>query len=277
MVDGFRTAAVVVWYQPVAEFVGNLQSYCSFVGAVFVIDNSGSDNGALVRDLDGVTYVPFHENVGIGAALNTGCRMALEKGYEFVMTMDQDSSFEAQDIVRHLSDADTQMRDVSVAVIGPSTLKGADRGIIERRSIITSGSILRLSEWERQGGFNEALFIDQVDHEFCFRLRRSGSKVLLNNSVSLRHLVGDPLSAVLAGIRFSVMNHGWQRKYYIMRNRLYLRKMFPDFPRPYFRMIVNDILGVLLLEGDKMRKINAMAAGIMDFQRGRLGKWRMHR
>lgn len=49
---------------------------------------------------------------------------------------------------------------------------------------ITSASCTNLAVWKEVGGFDERLFIDLVDNEFCKRLIVSGYKILrLNNLV----------------------------------------------------------------------------------------------
>jgi rhamnosyltransferase len=41
--------------------------------------------------IDNVLYYPNYQNFGIAKALNIGCQKALDEGYEWVLTMDQDS------------------------------------------------------------------------------------------------------------------------------------------------------------------------------------------
>jgi len=267
-------AAVVVWYRPKPAFADNIMAYLSYVSEVIIVDNSDADNGFLVPGGERITYRPLHENLGIAAALNVGCRIAADRGYDMVMTMDQNSRFTNTAIATHLADAEEAMLDPSVAVIGPAIDPSVSvGGMVEKNGVITSGSIMRVSAWLWIGGFNEALFIDQVDHEFCFRLRRAGCRVLLNTAVSMSHQLGSPLSGSFFGIKVSSWNHDRIRKYYMMRNRLYMRFRFPEFRRPYFRRILSDVMGVLLLEEDKWAKLSAMMEGGGDFFAGRMGKW----
>ena len=51
---------------------------------------------------------------------------------------------------------------------------------------MTSGSLLDLSAYEAVGPFMDELFIDQVDNEFCLRLRAAGFSVLEAGEATLQ-------------------------------------------------------------------------------------------
>jgi rhamnosyltransferase len=85
--------------------------------------------------------------------------------------------------------------------------------------------------------------------------------------------LGDPLEKRFLWRAIHSTNHGALRKYYMTRNRLYMRKHFPEFRAPYLKMVLLDALKVLLIEDDKRRKIECMMHGALDFMRGNMGKW----
>lgn len=268
---------IVVWFNPETGFVENIKSYLDEVGAVIVVDNSDADNAGLLSGLPGVSYCGLGENIGIAAALNKGCAMASDHGWRFAMTMDQDSHFAADQIRAHIVEAHRLMTDPAVSVVGPHYAEERPDPRVpkleECDATITSGSILRLSAWEQIHGFNEALFIDGVDMDFCFRLRRAGKRIIVNHGAYIWHRLGDPILITAFGLKIRARNHGWIRKYYITRSLLYLRSEFKDFPRPYLLMIAVNFAKVVLMERDKKRRLCAMLAGAADHVRGRYGKW----
>ena len=268
-----KKAAVVIWYNPRPEFVENIRSFLGHVQAVIVVDNSEGDNSHLLGGLERVQYFPQLENKGIAAALNIGCEIAKQLGVEWVLTMDQDSSFDPSDISTLISLVSTIEADSAIAIFAPGKAKTASGKSSDRDSVITSGSLLHLMAWEKVGGFNEELFIDQVDHEFCFRLRREGFRIIAHSGIRMRHQIGDPITRTFFGRRVFSTNHSHIRRYYMVRNRLFMRRAFKDFKKPYVKMITTDFFKILFLEKDKKRKIFAMAAGIRDYLAGRLGKW----
>jgi rhamnosyltransferase len=189
--------------------------------------------------------------------------------------MDQDSSFTPQDCLRLLEAVRELSDDPMVAIVAP-TFSQANRAQTceECDSVITSGSVTRVSAHTQVGGHNEDLFIDDVDHEFGYRLRRRGYRILRVNSAWLSHCVGAPISRKVLWRTVHTTNHSAIRKYYMTRNRLYMRKHFPEFGAPYLRMVILDVLKVVLVEDEKLRKLRFMTKGALDFHRGVLGELR---
>ncbi|MCD4560290.1 hypothetical protein [Lelliottia nimipressuralis] len=89
-------------------------------------------------------------------------------------------------------------------------------------STLSSGSLIPKKAWEVIGGMRDDLFIDAVDHEYCWRLRYAGFKVIRNKNALLAHRLGDG--------RFKIMNvvsvgmPSPFRHYYATRNIFLLLK-----------------------------------------------------
>jgi len=270
---------IVVWYNPSISQIVNTEKLASFFNHVLIIDNSPS-----VTALCNVEATEFHyywmgKNLGIATALNCGCRLAMDTGLKYVLMLDQDSVFESSMLLRHISSAKVIFSDQRVAVVASASQVQAVQlspQTIEVKSAITSGSIIRLSSWQYIGGFNDALFIDQVDHDYCIRLRLRGFRVLVNLAINMLHTIGDPIEKKIFGFPFSSTNHNWQRRYYQVRNSLYLRRWYPSDSKPlilYWRDMIETIIGIVALERDRVRKLCAILIGIFDFSRNRMGAW----
>lgn len=274
-----EVAAVVVWYHPTPEYLNNLASYAGWVGHTWVIDNSAADHAAWLSKHLNVTYISLGGNRGIAHALNESCRLASNAGYGYILTMDQDSYFDAGQLHQHLDEALKVIKNDNVAIVAAGFEDINLSDIPELRecdSVITSGNLLDLAAWSTVGGFDGKLFIDQVDHEFCYRLRRHGYRILINGAVTMHHEVGDPLVGKFLGRRVHTSNHGWIRRYYHMRNSLYLRQKYPEYSKPlslFLRDVRDHCLGIILLEQQIGLKLKAMALGAWDFFRERYGDW----
>ena len=88
-------AAVVVLYRPSSDVVSNVSAFAGQVDRVFAVDNSEAPDAAVVeslRRISNLEYVPLGDNLGVATALNIGARHALGAGYEWLLTMDQDSA-----------------------------------------------------------------------------------------------------------------------------------------------------------------------------------------
>jgi rhamnosyltransferase len=274
-----KVYAVVTWFQPEAKYVDNLRTYRDQVEGVIVVDDSLTDHAALLRDMTDVGYICEGNNLGQAHALNVGYARARELGADWVLTMDQDSSFDKEQFRTLLSAAERVCADPRVAAIGPNfagsglpVLVDAQQGQRDCNSVISSGCLVRLTAHREIGGYNEQLFIDQVDHEFCYRLRRHDYRVLRLEGILMRHEVGSPLHRRLFGFNIRSTNHSAARKYYAARNVLFMRRHFADFGAPYLEMLCLMFLGVLFLEDDKLPKLACMLKGCWHHLRGVYGK-----
>lgn len=269
-----KTYAVIVWFHPNSECVDYMLNYSRFVDGAIIVDNSACSNVNYLENLPNVEYLPLMENRGIAAALNIGYERAIKAGAEWVLTMDQDSGFEP-DQIRELITAAEQALEDNIAIIAPAWQDNSfTLAIQECNSVITSGSLVRLSAYKKISGYNESLFIDEVDHEFCFRLKRAGYRILRINSVRILHSIGELLTIKFLFFQMSSLNHNHVRKYYMTRNRLYMRKYFSEFGLQYLKMIMTDILRVILIEENKYLKLKYMIKGVVDHFKGIGGKLR---
>ena len=264
-----RVYALVIWYNPCAEYVQNLLTYARVLDGVIVVDNSGASNARLLSNVPGVQYLCDHQNKGMAGALNVGFRNAIGQGADWVLTMDQDSSFETGIIKNLLTRASQMATDQRIAIFAPRTQVGPFSSIVEDRDgAITSGSLVNTSAYREIGGYNEFLFIDGVDHEFGYRLKRAGYRVLLFNDLMMSHTVGEPFTRRVLWRDVTTTNHGYIRKYYMTRSRLYIWRNYPEFGGPYLKMIWIDFLKVLLVEKEKYLKVKYMLKGAIDYFRG---------
>lgn len=99
--------------------------------------------------------------------------------------------------------------------------KQVSLGLREVKQIIASGMLISQQAFEKVGEKESALFIDGVDHEWCWRAKRLGLKVYQSQLVSMPHRQGDDRMKVL-GITFK--QGAPVRLYYQLRNVLILSR-----------------------------------------------------
>ena len=146
-------------------------------------------------------------------------------------------------------------------------------------NIITSGNIVSVKNALAIGGYDEDLFIDEVDSDFCFRGIKAGYEIYTNVSgIYLLHSLGNPSYHKYFGHVTKVQNHNKIRKYYIFRNRLvvlFRHGRIMGVKRCwnyYIKANINLISDVLLFENGKLEKMRYIAKGLLDFLNCRLGK-----
>ena len=236
MITKDNTFAVVVWYNPTPEQSRNIQSYAHHVRHVVVVDNSKKNNAVLLGTPDSwCTYLPLGDNKGIASALNIGCQEAIAQGAEWIMTMDQDSCWKEEQIMRYMQLANAYPMTEKVGVFSPrqdyqSHFRDYPDAYEEKIAVMTSGCLLSAAGYCKTGGFREELFIDEVDNEYCMHIRREGLKVVVINHAFLEHRLGE-----LRNIRFlglwskEYIDHEPWRFYYMTRNNLLLSHWYPEY------------------------------------------------
>lgn len=287
-----NVVAVIVTHHPDAGFAARFRHLAGQLDRVIVIDNHSQDTGqAAVRDLinanSNVSPLFNAENVGMAAALNQGCRFAVEHGASWLLTFDQDS-LPADDLLSRLgSEWRSEPDRCRLGLIGvnyqsPSgqTLLPAGVGLADARVVITSGSLLNLDAWRQVGPFREDFFIDEVDHEFAIRLRRTGWLVKVTRQVLMAHAMGSPHGPRFGGWQPRLSHHSALRRYYMVRNRVLLARAHIAFDRRFvmsqLARSLREMATVVLFEPQKLAKLRAMSRGAIDGLRGRSGRAAWH-
>lgn len=270
-----QLAGAVVLYHPDNQVIPNILSYLYGLEVLYVMDNTESPDTHIAKALKrypNVKYVAFEENKGISYALNYAIAHCSE--YEYLLTMDQDSSFYPGDIERYKSRIET-MNKSDVAVYGVRYDKDGKQIRPDRyaKRLITSGSIIDLNISRKLKGFDENLFIDCVDFEYCYNAAEHGYKVLELGDIIFNHQLGETKIRRFLWKRYERHEHNAIRRYYITRNNIYLLKKYKgkrNFGR--FREAMRALWGILLWEENKIPKLNAWMQGIKDGIAGKMGK-----
>lgn len=275
-----KLAGVVVLYHPDDSVYSNILSYAGELDVLYVVDNTDllqiSDEEKQVISkilmLKNVKYKSFGENLGISCAINYAIRNC--ESYKYLLTMDQDSSFEPGDVHRYKEKIERiDRRDIAVFAVR----EGGERKAIEpdkfEKRVITSGSIMELDITRKIGGLDEKLFIDSVDFEYCYRAAKNGYKILRFGDIVLNHRLGEEETVKKWGGGEHVLHvHDATRRYYITRNNIYLLRKYPRRNFSKFKKIFKDLRLILLYENNKRRKLKAWAYGAKDGILGNMGK-----
>jgi rhamnosyltransferase len=287
-----KISAVIVTYHPDAKIVEAclerlINEQGGRLGRVFIVEN---DSGAEVArevtrvaaKFQNVLVIENPRNVGLAAGLNIGVKQALAEGSDWVMILDDDSVV-PPGMVKTMIAAwnalpEDQRERVGILAPNYATIKGTTYPQNEPTIIptaITSGQLIRADVFNHIGFFEEDLFIECVDHEFCFRAKQHGLETMLIPSVVLQQRIGTPVIKNFLGKKFVVANHPPFRYYYIFRNSIYIyKKYWRMVPGWILRNKIANILilaKMLFLEENKQAKTAMAFWGIADGFRGKLG------
>lgn len=292
--------AVCVTYNP---DIGVLQQVVSAavnqVGKVYVVDNNSRESFDDFFDQFGSADGVFlNENKGIAAAHNVGIDLARKAGYRYVLLLDQDSILPDGALSRYLEIMNQQPADsMDIAVLGPR-YRNPDTGhsslfvrfnwfrnsyhknernslLFDADMLISSGSFYDIRMFDRVGLFDEGLFIDHVDTEWCLRAKNAGFRCLGVWDVLMTHSLGEGSLRVWF-LRWHVQPlHKPFRLYYIFRNSLLLYRL----PHISIKWVSGDILRLFrllivysLFSSDRIGAIRWIFRGLCDGMQGKCGK-----
>lgn len=210
--DVWNVVAVVPTFRPDETLIERLDALSAQVNTVIVVDDgSPLDSREILDRVEPAGYqlVRSTQNRGIAAALNTGVRLALERNADFVLTMDQDSALPADYVAAclrafALADPATRLGVVCSDRINgepsiPERYTAEGLGIV--REAIQSGFLISAECLRECGLFDERLFIDCVDTEFCLRIAERGYSIAVGPApTSLTHS-GNALRCARSGFR----------------------------------------------------------------------------
>jgi rhamnosyltransferase len=266
-----RISCGIVSFNPDIDLLqSNIEAIINQVEQVYVVDN-GSDNVSAVERLtdqySSVQLIKNPENRGIAAALNQCCKASTDDGYQWIVTLDQDSV-----CPEHFVDGVSQLIGIEkkVGIIAPLIVDRSvgvighhPNGYAEVRTCITSGAMTSLAVWNELQGFDEKMFIDSVDFEYCYRVRKAGYKVIQTDQVQLSHSIGEATICRFLFWKFKNTEHSAFRDYYIAQNNVYYPKKHHLWLR-FIRGNIRNLRSVLIVsfyEDDKAEKVKAIFDG----------------
>lgn len=280
--------AGIVTYNPNIDVLEcNLSAVSVQVEQVLIVDNNSNNitdiNNLAIR-YDNVVLIKLTENKGIAKALNILCDRGLNCGANWLLTLDQDTIIPSN-LIREYS---YYVDDRCIGLIGCHI---NDRNIHEQNlfeqandtpnTLITSGTLTNLSVWKKLDGFCEKLFIDGVDFEYCYRLKKNHFKILRVGNVQINHAVGNSKLITIKNKYFQLYGESPMRYYYIFRNDIYLIRHYKEFfLEPYgnslckyIRIKLLYVVLMLKYEDRGFTKLKMIIKGVFHGLMNRYGKY----
>jgi len=278
----YKVMGVVVLYKPDQDVIENISTYLDQVGQLMVFDNSDITYSEIIdeiKSLENINYISFGQNLGIARALNHAAQVAIEKGYKFLLTMDQDSKAPLNLVSTCVSIFEGSNKVGLVTPLHASKFGTHIKpiGQIEKTTIaMTSGNLISLDVYKKVGGFEEDYFLDYMDIEYCFKLHLHHYDLIRINDLVLDHNEAALTEISLFKKKVHPHNHKPFRWYYKTRNILLLRKkyknIFPELFSIEFNSYLRMIMRLILFEKYKIQKIKMILLGWWDFWNNRIGK-----
>jgi rhamnosyltransferase len=287
--------AVMVTYHPDVHLFRRVEKVTQQVAQMVIVDNgsprSCTKQFGIIADKLPIHLILNASNEGIARALNTGVRWAASQDYQWVLTLDQDTTV-VPDMIDALADVFRRYPVPDrLAVIG-SNYRHKVNGRVwcddvigsnafpgrEMKTVLTSGSLISLAAFRTIGGFREDFFIDCVDHEYCLHARAHGFHVVMTSKPIMEHGIGHLTEHRLLWKKVGVSNHSPGRQYFMTRNTLILAREYvrkePRWVFGYLWAWVKSIAVIFLFEEQRVAKLRNIMRGFVD---GVLGETRLSR
>lgn len=243
-------AAVIIAYNPnLNEITKVIHAVGRQVSKVFVVDNS-PDCSQLVKSTlpEYVEVISLGFNSGVASGFNRGIGLAIERGYRYVLLLDQDSIIPEGMLDEYLRlYSDLRCCDVKISAIGPRYINQdskhmsrfvrygwfgnlyccpkSNENYVLCDFLISSGTLYDTAVFSDIGMMNDGFFIDHVDTEWFMRAASKGYSACGSWNVIMNHKLGIG--------EFAVWFKRWRRQpihkpfrlYYVFRNSLLMYRM----------------------------------------------------
>lgn len=274
-------AVVVTFNSDLERLVKSLSALAKQCSVVVVDNSTQSSSREEIRatcDKTGAFLISLGDNRGIAYAQNVGIAWARERAVDDILLMDDDS-IPAQSLVMDLIEARKTSQLHSVVVSARTVSEnGKDLsnrspensvGLTPCSELTSSGALISVSIFDRVGVFDERLFIDCVDFEWGWRALALGIPLMLCDSVTIQHRLGE---ASRLGLRLpSPIRHYYQYRNVVMM----LGNSRAPFRWRLLQLIKLPVKLVLILPLADRRfdRLRYIAWGLWDFITGRTGKF----
>lgn len=277
-------AISIVTYNPDINTIRNTVKLCNHFGLhVYVFDNASNNFSKLeemISKFSNVHLTKEKENKGIAYALNSNFSLAKADGYCWLITLDQDSIISEEFLNKYLTVIEKMNNEPCITIICPKIIDkninevifggdGKYEEITDAEKLITSGSCIRVSGWQKVGGFYNKLFIDFVDTDFQEKILLANLRIIRCNEIILLHSVGKACNIKIGPWVIHCSNHNGFRRYYMVRNRLYFYRKYRsycEYCKTYCRLLMGTIK-ICIFETEKLDKVKAFFKGWKDYKK----------
>jgi rhamnosyltransferase len=278
-----KIAGVVIAYFPdISKLIVNINTYIDYIELLYIVYNSPLTTDEIIKlqsTSSKIQLIINQENAGIASSLNQTAQKALSLGYEWLLTMDQDSCFQNNDYFKAFDRSNYK----NVAIFCPtsdSSLEFNTNNIDETTedlNVITSGNLLNLEIWKTLGGFEQKLFIDEVDNDYCLKANLNGFKIIRFINIPLVHELGQNKEVTFFFKKYTIIIHPPIRAYYIFRNNFYIfskyKHLFPEFVKSRKIMLLKVFIKILLFSENRIQNCRYIYSGIKDYFHGSYGSY----
>lgn len=263
---------MVTLYYPTRDMIKNILAYSSIFDHFYVVDNTPHKDFLIINELlnrTNIIYIDNKKNMGIAYSLNLVIKRCKIDGCKWMLLMDQDSIITKDTIISLYQFANSFCGN-NLAIVCASYHTNERTDAEEIIEAITSGSLVNVEICAICNYFDEHLYIDEVDNEYCLRIAALGYKTFRLNYAKFTHYLGNKK------YRNGKLTYNYPpvRYYYLVRNALYVadkyQSIFPDICNEK-RKRIKEWQNIILHEDNYILKKIFMFKGYIDYKTHKMG------
>ncbi|HRG74653.1 MAG TPA: glycosyltransferase family 2 protein [Leptospiraceae bacterium] len=284
---------IIVSYHPeIDDLISNCKEIVNQIDKLILVDNGSNKSlqDQIINNLstDNIIILLESKNLGLAAAQNIGIKKGLELGGDFFLFLDDDSSMskESVEILRKEFEINPNLGIAACHIVHNDSKKEQKYWIQSKffykrvrltanmrklenvNTVISSGSLITRKVIEKCGFMREDFFIDYIDIEYCLRVRANGFTITVIRKAELLHNLGNTKSIQFSKLLFHPTNHSPERRFYMIRNRIWTWKLYSlQFPGWFLIDVGNflvDNLRVFLLEKQRKENFKQFLLGLKE-------------
>ena len=256
----------ITLYNPEDREIDYIANCLKGFSTIYVYDNSKNNSKTLMENAN-IVYWFNGKNDGLAAAFNSFLKKAYEDDIDYLLILDQDSLYNDEEIQRLKTEITRIPYDKSVGIYAckaqPANVEQVflpAEPINEEEMVISSGSFLNLKAiQEKKIAYDNNLFVDYVDTDFCRQVRNNKLKIICYNRYVMKQSLGYLYKNRIC--------HSAIRHYYMVRDLGYLNiKYNSKFVTVLktFKFYFTNLI-TILHEDDKKKKIVYSSKGLRDY------------
>lgn len=274
---------IVIFYNPSEDCVDHYLKI-AHAGFKVAIGNNGMNEDILDRLTveKNIFLVGEGNNIGLASALNNCINFCTDELHvSSVVLFDQDSRPKV-DLPVRLEKSFKFLQSIgNPACVGPhlidkkmtgQTYLKSDEKYLRVKTIATSGTFISTEALNKVGMMMDGLFIDCIDHEWCFRASNLGFEIYVDQLNSMEHDMGE--NGINWFGKYKPVYRSPIRHYYIVRNSIYILKLkYVPFGWKFIESmkLIRRIIFYICFSIARVKTIRNVSRGVLDGLLGRLG------
>lgn len=207
-------------------------------------------------------------NIGLSKSYNEALKYARTYGFDYLMTMDQDSLWVNLDSYMNQISNHERIKQFKTLYFASTTAGNATTFSAIYSGGINSGAIIPISFLNEIGGYNTDFFVDAIDDWLILEATKHEMKCYLVGNCHIVQKFGEGAEGHFWGKKFRILNYSPMRLYGVMRNYFILWHRYSPPKNLKIKIIKGFFLTwfvkILLGEDNKKKKLSALLAGVYD-------------